>query len=349
MKLAPWVRAALIPAVVVALTAVAGCDSGSASGSGEDTKVRVGYFPNLTHAPAIVGVRKGFFAKELGSSAKLSTQTFNAGPAEVEALFSGAIDIAYIGPNPTINAWQKSKGQAVRVIAGAASGGAALVVKPGIKKPADLRGEKIATPQLGNTQDVALRYWLKQKGFATTQEGGGDVKVLPQENSQTLQTFSTGDIDGAWVPEPYASRLVLEGKGHELVDEKSLWPQGKFVTTQVVVRTQFLNEHPDVVKRFLRGHVDAVDYLNQDPAAAQKEVNAGLAKLSGKPLSNAAIARAWQNLTFTDDPIASSLRTSAQHAEAVGLLKKVDLDGLYDVGPLNGVLRAKGEPAVSAS
>lgn len=348
MKLSVWLRTALVPVVVVALTAVAGC-GGSASGSGEETKVRIGYFPNLTHAPAIVGVRKGFFKKELGSSVKLSTQTFNAGPAEVEALFSGAIDIAYIGPNPTINAWQKSKGQAVRVVAGAASGGAALVVKPGIRTPADLRGKKIATPQLGNTQDVALRYWLKRKGFRATQEGGGDVRILPQDNSQTLQTFATGDIDGAWVPEPYASRLVLERKGHVLVDEKSLWPKGRFVTTQVVVRTQFLQEHPDVVKRFLRGHVAAVDYLNQNPAAAQQEVNAGLAKLSGKPLSNAVIARAWKNLTFTVDPISSSLRTSAQHAEDVGLLKKVDLTGLYDVGPLDQALKAKGEPAVSAS
>lgn len=348
MKLPRWLRAALLPVVVVSLTAVAGC-GGSASGSSEDGKVRVGYFPNLTHAPAIAGVRKGFFAKELGSSVTLSTQTFNAGPAEVEALFSGAIDIAYIGPNPTINAWQKSQGQAVRVIAGAASGGASLVVKPDIKKPADLRGKKIATPQLGNTQDVALRYWLDQKGFQTTQEGGGDVRILPQENSQTLQTFVTGDVDGAWVPEPYASRLVLEGKGHVLVDEKSLWPKGRFVTTQVVVRTQFLEEHPDLVKRFLRGHVAALDYLNSDSAAAQREVNAGLAKLTGKPLSDAVMARAWKNLTFTADPISTSLRASAKHAEAVGLLQPVDLDGLYDVGPLNEVLKAKGERAVSAS
>lgn len=348
MKLTLWLRAALVPIVVVVLTAVAGC-GGSASGSGGDPKVRVGYFPNLTHAPAVVGVRKGFFAKELGSSATLSTQTFNAGPAEVEALFSGALDIAYIGPNPTINAWQKSKGQAVRVIAGAASAGASLVVKPGITKPSDLRGKKIATPQLGNTQDVALRYWLKQQGFTTTQEGGGDVKVVPQDNSQTLQTFRTGDIDGAWVPEPYASRLVLEGKGHVLVNEKSLWPKGRFVTTQVVVRTQFLEEHPDLVKRFLRGHVEAVDYLNRDPGAAQREVNAGLEKLTGKSLSDAVVARAWKNLTFTDDPVASSLRTSAKHAAAVGLLKPVDLDGLYDIGPLNQVLTAKGEPAVSAA
>jgi NitT/TauT family transport system substrate-binding protein len=348
MKLSLWLRAALVPIVAVALTAVAGC-GGSANGAGGDPKVRIGYFPNLTHAPAVVGVRKGFFAKELGSSVTLSTQTFNAGPAEVEALFSGAIDIGYIGPNPTINAWQKSKGQAVRVIAGAASAGASLVVKPDITKPADLRGKKIATPQLGNTQDVALRYWLKRHGLTTTQEGGGDVKVLPQDNSQTLQTFATGDIDGAWVPEPYASRLVLEGKGHVLVNEKSLWPKGRFVTTQVVVRTEFLKEHPDLVERFLKGHVDAVDYLNRDPAAAQREVNAGLAKLTGKALPDAAINRAWKNLTFTDDPIASSLRASARHAEAVGLLQKVDLNGLYDVGPLNRALRARGEPAVSAA
>jgi len=224
----------------------------SAKSSGPVT-LRLGYFPNLTHATALVGVANKIFEKDLGSSVTLKTQTFNAGPAAVEAIFGNQLDITYIGPNPAINAFQKSNGEAVRLIAGATSGGAALVVKPTISGPADLKGKKLASPQLGNTQDVALRSWLKSNGLNTTAQGGGDVSILPQENSQTLDTFKAGQIDGAWVPEPWATRLVIDGKGKVLVDEKTLWEGGKFLTTNVIVRTAFLKDHPDVVENFLTG------------------------------------------------------------------------------------------------
>src|SRR5438067_7455981 len=250
----------LLVALSVVLGVAAGCGGTTNTSGSAHVTLHLGYYPNLTHAPALVGVQNGIFTRALGPNVTLNTRTFNAGPAVVEALFSNALDIAYVGPNPAITAFTKSHGEAIRIIAGATSGGAALVVSPAIHSAADLRGKHIATPQLGNTQDVALRYWLKQQGLSTDAQGGGDVHVVPQDNAQTVQTFESGQIDGAWVPEPYASRLVSEGHGHVLVDESSLWPNGKFVTTQVVVRTAFLRAHPDVVRKFLTGQLQAVQF-----------------------------------------------------------------------------------------
>jgi NitT/TauT family transport system substrate-binding protein len=306
--------------------------------------VRLGYFPNVTHATAIVGVEKGIFAKALGTD-KLEAKTFNAGPEATEALLSGAIDATYIGPNPAINAFVKSN-KGIRIISGATSGGAALVVKPSITSAAQLKGKTIASPQLGNTQDVALRSWLKEQGFKTDAQAGGDVSVKPQENSLTLDTFKAGNIDGAWVPEPWVSRLVIDGGGKVLVDEKTLWPEGKFVTTHLIVREKFLKEHPATVKRLLEGQVEANDWLAANGTEAQRVVNSGIEKITQKKLTDPVIAAAFTNLSFTNDPLASSLKTSADHAVAVGLLEKPDLTGIYDLTLLNQVLKAKGEPAV---
>ncbi|WP_329242295.1 ABC transporter substrate-binding protein [Actinoallomurus sp. NBC_01490] len=339
--------AALGLAVLAGTGLLAACGGSGKSSGGDDTQVRLGFFPNITHATALVGVQKGFYTKYLGKAPK--TLTFNAGPAATEAVFSGAVDATYVGPNPAINAYAKSHGQAIKVIAGAASGGASLIVKPGIKSAADLRGKKIATPQLGNTQDVALRYWLKQQGLRTDKNGGGDVHIMPQDNSQTLQSFEQNQIDGAWVPEPYASRLILEGKGKKLVDETSLWPGGKFVVTLLIVRTEFQKEHPDLVKKLLQAQVESTDYINSNKPDAEKAANTELQALTGKPLKQEVLDSTFKNVTFTDDPIASSLNGSAQHAEQVGLLDHVDLKGIFDLGPLNEVLKAKGEPAVSSS
>ena len=307
------------------------------------TTLKLGYFPNLTHATAIVGVEKGIFAKDLGQDT-LKTATFNAGSAAVEALFAGAVDATFVGPNPAINAWAKSK--AIKIISGATAGGAALVVKPEITSAADLKGKKLATPQLGNTQDVALRSYLKDNGLSTDTSGGGDVHILPQENSATLDAFKAGTIDGAWVPEPWATRLVQDGGGKILVNEASLWPGGKFVTTQLVVTTKFLDKHPGAVKRLLEGVVEANDFVNANAAEAQTVVNAGIKKITGKSLKDAVIQAAWKNLAFTVDPISTSLTTSKEHAVALGLLKAVDLSGIYDLDPLNAILKAAGKPGV---
>ncbi|WP_433247848.1 ABC transporter substrate-binding protein [Streptosporangium sp. CA-135522] len=348
------VRGVVAALAALALTTLASACGGtettgtaaSSAGGDELAEVRLGYFPNITHSTALVGVEKGFFAKHLGDT-KLKTSTFNAGPAAIEAVFSGAIDATYIGPNPAINAWAKSKGKAIKIIAGSASGGVYLVVKPEINSAEDLRGKKIATPQLGNTQDVALRYWLQEKGLKTDTKGGGDVNIVPQENSQTLQTFATGDIDGAWVPEPFASRLVLESKGKILVDERDLWPNKQFVITHLIVRQEFAAQHPETVKHLLEGHVEANAAINADPADAAKTVNSALEKLTGKPLKQEVLDSVFKNVTFTNDPIASSLVGSADHAVKIGLLQPVDLNGIYDLNPLNEILKAKGETAVA--
>jgi NitT/TauT family transport system substrate-binding protein len=338
--------AALVLAVVAGTGLLAAC--GDSGGSTDTTQVRLGFFPNITHATALVGVQKGFYTKYLGKAPK--ALTFNAGPAATEAIFSGAVDATYVGPNPAINAWAKSHGQAIKIIAGAASGGASLIVKPTITSVGDLRGKKIATPQLGNTQDVALRYFLQQNGLKTDKNGGGDVHIMPQDNSQTLQSFQQGQIDGAWVPEPYASRLIAEDGGKKLVDEAALWPGGKFVVTALMVRTEFLKRHPDLVKKLLQGQVETNDYINQHRADAETAANAELKALTGKPLARNILDSTFKNVTFTNDPIAPSLNAGAQHAEQVGLLDHVDLKGIFDLGPLNEVLKAKGEqPVVSDS
>jgi NitT/TauT family transport system substrate-binding protein len=332
--------AATLAVVAMASLGLAACGGGT-DAAGPVT-LRLGYFPNLTHAPAIVGVEKGIFAEKLGGAARLETKTFNAGPSAIEAIFSGALDATYVGPNPTINAYNQSDGKAIKVISGAASGGVALVVKPGINSAQDLKGKKIGTPQLGNTQDVAVRYWLKEHGLTTTKEGGGDVSIVPQENAQNLATFRGGAIDGAWVPEPWASQLVNAG-GKVLVDERTLWPGGRFVITNLIVRTEFLKQHPDVVRKLVEGAVAANAFVNTHPDEAKQAVSAHIAKISGKPLDPKLIDQAWPRIEFLNDPLASSLKTGLDHAVAVGLTKPVDLAGLYDLSFLNEVLKAQGK------
>ena len=309
--------------------------------------LKLGYFPNITHATAIVGVEGEIFAKNLGPGVTLEVSSFNAGPAASEALLSGAIDATFIGPNPAINAFAKSNGAAIRIIAGTTSGGAYLVVKPEITNAAGLKGKKLASPQLGNTQDVALRTWLADNGLVTDPQGGGDVSILPQDNAQTLETFTSGQIDGAWVPEPWATRLVQDGGGKVLVDEKTLWPEGSYVTTHLIVRTDYLEAHPDIVKALLAGLLEANDLVNSDSAKAQELTNQGIKKITGKTLADKVITAAWPNLTFTVDPIASSLKGSADHATKLGLLDPVDLTGIYDLDPLNELLQLAGKATVS--
>ncbi|HEX7167722.1 MAG TPA: ABC transporter substrate-binding protein [Acidimicrobiales bacterium] len=348
------VRFALAAIALAALAVAGACGNdgvhdGGAAGATEagTTTLRLGYFPNVTHAPAVVGVEKGIFADALGDD-ELEVKTFNAGPSAVEALFAGAIDATFIGPNPAINAFVTSKGKAIRIVAGATSGGASLVVKPDVTSAKALKGKKLASPQLGGTQDVALRHWLSENGLKTDPQGGGDVSILPQENAQTLETFVSGEVAGAWVPEPWATRLVQEGGGKVLVDEATLWPGGRFVTTHLIVRTEFLEEHPDTVRRLVAGTVDAVAFTNTQPDEAKRLTNEGIARIAGKALEAEVIEAAWERLTFTTDPIASSLKVSAAHAKQVGLLDDADLDGIYALDTLNQILTERGEKEVQA-
>lgn len=355
-------RLGAVVAAAALMVGLAACSSsGDTTTAGADASVapvktlRLGFFPNLTHAPALVGLQDGLFKEALKDQEITVTPTaFNAGPDAVSALFGGSLDITYIGPNPTINAYAESGGEAVRVISGSTSGGAALVVKPDIKTAADLRGKKLATPQLGNTQDVALRYWLKQEGLTSNTDGGGDVSILPQSNSEGLTAFSTGQIDGAWVPEPWVAEYEKAG-AKVLVDEKTLWPEGKFVTTNIIVRTEFLDQHPEVVKAFLEGHLAALEQIDKDPQAAQEDANAALQSLTGSSLDPKVLAAAWEQMDFTADPLESTLVESANHAVDVGLLDQAQLDAagglpgrLYNLTLVNELLKQAGEKEVTS-
>jgi NitT/TauT family transport system substrate-binding protein len=341
----------LVSASGTALVLLAACappSAGPSSGgdAGAPDEIRLGYFPNFTHAPAIIALENGYLEEELGDVA-LAPTTFNAGPAAVEALFSEAVDMTFIGPNPTITGFVRSDGDAIRVVAGAASGGAALVVREGIDDVDDLDGTVLATPQLGNTQDVALRFWLRENGLSSTLEGGGDVSVVPQENATTLQAFVGGQIDGAWVPEPWVTRLVAEGGGRVLVDEASLWPDGRFVVTNLVSSRDFLERYPATVSAVIRAELRALDFITSDPDSAKAVVNDHLEELTGSALDPTYLDEAWENVEFTVDPLVETLLASAEHATAVGLLDEADLDGLYALDPLNEVLQGRGDSPVA--
>jgi len=305
----------------------------------QKVKLRLGYFPNLTHAPALIGAEKGYFEQQLAPTGGVELKTFNAGPAAVTALLADALDAAYIGPAPALNAYTRSRGEAIRVVSGAAEGGASLVVKPSINSAADLRGKKVASPQLGNSQDVALRTWLKSQGLTTNPDGGGEVSVVPQENAQTLATFTAGDIAGAWVPEPWATRLVDAG-GKVLVDEGDLWAKRRFPTTVIVVRTEFLRRHPQAIKGLLNAHLQSVKYLADQPAEAQQAVNQGLEKSTGKALQAKLLGPAFAHLSFTTEIDPAAFNKLHREAVDLGLSTKGNLNNLFALDQLKQLVRA---------
>lgn len=329
---------------------MAGCASASADPGGSAqpaTELRLGYFANVTHAPALVGLEEGLFEEALGD-VDVTTQVFNAGPAAIEALSAGAIDATYIGPNPSINTFIQSGGESARIVAGAATGGAALVVREGIDDPADLEGTTLATPQLGNTQDVSLRTWLADQGFETDTSGGGDVQITPTDNAQTLTLFQQGELDGAWLPEPWVSRLIEDAGAHVLVDEAELWEDGAFPTTVLLVRAEFLDQHPDAVADLLEGHRAAVQWISDNPKDAPAVINGAIEAETGKPLADAVIARALEHVTFSVDPHAETFETLVENGIQAGTQKEGSIGGLFDLRLLNELLESDGAEPVSA-
>ena len=320
----------------------------SAQSLGDEKKtLRIGYFPNITHSQAVIGLNNGDFQKTLGDNVTVETFRFNAGPSAIESLLADRIDATYIGPNPAINGYLLTGGKDLRVISGASSGGASFIVRndSGIETVNDLGGKKFASPQLGNTQDVALRKYLIDNGFNTV-ENGGNVTVLPIANADILTVFLKGEIDGAWVPEPWATRLVQEAGGKVFVDEKSLWPDGKFVTGNLIVRTDYLEKNPEIIKKLLEAHVDETLKINNDTAAAAKEFNTQLKKLTGQEISESVLDKAYSNLELTYDPLKLTLFKSANDAYDLGFIEKgkdrPNLSGIYDTTLLNEVLAEKG-------
>jgi NitT/TauT family transport system substrate-binding protein len=350
-RLTVWIAAAGVALLAAACSSSPASDGGGSATNTSAKKVvlRLGFLENITHAPALIGVKNGFFTKNLGPNVTLELRPFSTGTEEATALLAGQLDAAYVGPNPAIKAWQQSSGSLIKVISGAASGGAELVVKSGITSASQLSGQKLATPSLGNTQDVALRYWLKTKGLTTTETGGGDVPVTPvTPNSAAVLEFASGQLAGGWEPAPYDAEMIADG-GHVLVNEASLWPGGQFVTTELVVTQSFLQANPTVVNNLLKGQIEANSYIAGNRAAAETAANAELAALTGKGLKSSALAASFAQVKFTDDPVESSLITDAQHAESLGLLKPVsNLKSIYDLGPLNKLLSADGQKTVGS-
>ncbi len=346
-------RRAAFAAMIGAALLLAGCSSSSSSSSSTASSgdpsttagappvtVRLGFLTNVTHASALVGLKEGFFAKALGSAGTVQPTAFSTGTEETTALLAGQLDAAYVGPNPAINAWQKSGGTAIKIISGAATGGASVVVAKGITSASQLRGKTLATPSLGNTQDVALRSWLKQNGLTTTATGGGDVFVKPTTpNSAAVLEFKSGQIAGGSEPAPYDVEMVKDG-GTVLYTEPG-------VTTLLVVAQSFLSAHPAVVADLVKAQIQANDFIKSNPAAAQADVNAELASYTGKPLKASVITASFAEITFTDDPDAASLTTDAAQATSLGLLKPVTLTGIFDLDPLNAALAAAGQAQVS--
>jgi NitT/TauT family transport system substrate-binding protein len=315
------------------------------------SSVRLAYFPNFTHAAALVGVQRGTFQKSIGAENKLDIKAFNAGPAQIEALLAGEIDLGYVGPNPAINGYVRSRGEALRIIAGASSGGALFIVRPeaNINAAADLAGKRLATPQRGGTQDVALRHYVQQNGLQTADQGGS-VTIVPTANPDILTLFQRGQLDGAWVPEPWGTRLLLEANGKVFIDERDLWPDGKFITTLIVVSTRFLREKPDLVRRFLDAHVDSVRFIRSNAVQARQLSNREIQRITTKALPERLITESFKKVEFTYEPLAATLREQAKFAFNLGFLGSTepDLSGLYDLTLLNEVLKAKKFPAVSS-
>jgi len=297
----------------------------------------------------MVGKSNGWFDKAMGPKVKIQWTGFNAGPSAIEALFAGTIDMTYIGPNPAINGYVRSNGEALRVVAGAGSGGASLVVRndAGINKPEDFHGKRVASPQFGNTQDVALRNWLKKNGLKTNDKGG-DVQVVPMANPDQLTLFLKKELDAAWAPEPWATRLIHEGNARLFLDERSLWPDNQFVISLLIVNTKFLQAHPDLVKNWIRAHVELTDWIGAHPVDAKKLLNEQIQRETNKALPGDVLDEAFGRMQVTYDPLHAALNTAARQAFENGSLGREmpDLSKLYDLTILNQVLAEKKRKAI---
>ena len=312
--------------------------------------VRLGYFPNITHAQANVGLSRGIYQKHLGRSLQLSPKIFNAGPSAIEALLAGELDLLYVGPSPALNGYLRSGGQALKVIAGAASGGTVFVARKDVQlsRKEDFAGKRIASPQIGNTQDISLRNYMGQMGLAP-KERGGTVTILPIANPDILSLFLRNELDAAWVPEPWGSILVRTAGARILLDERDLWPGHRFATTVVVAAKRFLDQQPDLVKRFLKGHVETTLWIRQNHPEALRILNQEIARLTHKALPEEVIEEAMGRVEVTWDPLTSSIDSLYKRSVELRYSKRGNLQQLCDLRLLNEVLREAGFPEISVS
>jgi NitT/TauT family transport system substrate-binding protein len=336
-----------ILAAVIAVTLVTASiptPAFSQTENGQSKTLRIGYFPNINHAQAVIGLGRGDFQTALGDNVEVTTQIFNAGPSAIEALFANQIDVAYIGPNPAINGYVQSNGEALRIISGAASGGAVFVVRndSGINSSQDLANKKFSSPQLGNTQDVALRKYLLDNGYKT-KENGGSIEVVPAKTADIVSLMIKKDIDGAWLPEPWGAKLIKEANAKVLVDERDLWPNGQFVTAHIIARTDYIERNPDIIKKMLEAHIDMTSWINDNTDEALQIFNAELNKLMGQTIPEDEFREGISRIELTYDPIKESLFKAANDAFDIGFLGKTrpDLSEIYDVKILNEVLKER--------
>ena len=286
------------------------------TGRAEQIVLRVGHFPNVTHAQGVIANRNGWFEQRLGPDVKIQWFVYNAGPSAMEAIFANSIDLTYVGPSPALNAYSKSRGEEIRIVAGAVNGGAALLVQPDgrIKVPADFRGKKVATPQLGNTQDVECRAWLTQQGYKITQLGG-DVLVLPTANPDQLNLFKENKIDAVWTVEPWVSRLEREANAKVFVDQRDT------VTTVLVSSVKFLHDRPELVRKFVQAHAELTEWIQKNPAEAQKILREELTAETTRPVPAEMIVQAWPRMDFTTNVFLQSLLKFVKDAQSAGFLR----------------------------
>lgn len=340
---------ALITVGIIILGSLTGCGGktdqagDSRNGNTEKQVIRVGYFPNMTHAQALVGLSDGTFKKTLGNQVELEEKTFNAGPSEIEALLAGEIDLGYIGPGPAINGYVKSH-KGLQIIAGASDEGAVLIARKGanIKDVKDLNGKKVAVPQLGNTQDITLRGLLSSAGLKDAAKGG-TVTVVPAENPDILTLIAKGEVDAALVPEPWGSRIVKQAGASVVLDADKVWPEGNYSTAVVIASSDFLKEHPDLVEKWLTAHVELTEKINKDQENNKQVINEQIKKLTQKSLSKDVLDSSFKRIVVTNNPEVKSVKEFVKLSVENGYLKEQpDISGLFNLEPLNKVLKKKG-------
>ena len=326
------IRSAISIGVVgIVLLSVLGITLNSSETTHEN-KLRIAYFPNIGHAIPIVGIEKGFFAETIGQEVEIETRVFDSGPQAIEALFANSVDIAYVGPGPAINGFLNSENHKIKILAGAASGGASFIVHPNseILLPSDFAGKKIAAPQIGNTQDVSLRHYLSENGLKTA-EKGGNVIVYNISNPDIYTLFVKGELDGAWVAEPWATILETELNGTRLFHEEELWPNQEFASVLLIGNVDFIEKNPELIKNLLDSHHDTATWINQNPIETRIIFNDFLNSHLGQSLSDDVVDIALSNLVITDDPLPDSIHSFAEKADTLGYLGRngYDLSGIF--------------------
>jgi NitT/TauT family transport system substrate-binding protein len=340
------IAAAIVIGVIVTSIPTLGISFGGNGNSGgsESNVLRIGYFPNINHAQAVIGLGNGDFQEALGDDVEVKTQVFNAGPSAIEALFANQIDVTYVGPNPAINGYVVSNGEGLRIISGAASGGAVFVVRNdvGIDSVDNFANKKFASPQLGNTQDVALRKYLLENGYET-KDKGGNVEVLPAKNADIVTLMIKKEIDGAWVPEPWGAKLVKEANARIFLDERQLWPDEEFVTAHIIARTDYLEDNPGIISKLLEAHIEETNWINENPDEAIQAFNVELERLTGKTIPEDEFEAGISRMTLTWNPVKESLTKSANDAFEIGFFdERPDLSEIYDLTQLNDILSRRG-------